>query len=281
MQRLFQFFYQYRAFLFFVLLETLSFWLIVKNNNYQSTAFFNSANFYAGKVMETTSEVKYYFKLKKVNSQLAQENAQLRKRLVAELKKKDLVIPNKSEFLKINQYSFIPAKVVNNSTSRFSNFLTLNKGSQDGIRPGMGVISPNGVVGKVKNVSRNFSTVISLLHEKWSISTKIMPGNVDGIVKWDGANPRFAELQFVGRHHKLNENDSVITSGYSALFPEGILVGKVKEIELDQGKPFYKIKISLSTDFSSLSYVYVIENSLKLEKDSIENSTYSMKDYEN
>ena len=269
MQRLFQFFYQYRAFLFFVFLEVACFWLIIKNNNYQAAAYFNTSNYYAGRFLETTHDVKYYFTLKKVNKELADENSRLRARLIAEERKKSLVIPNKSDFLRINQYAFIPAKVINNSTSRFSNYITLNKGLADGVKPGMGVISPKGVVGMVKNCSEHFSVVTSLLHDKWSISSKIRQGNVDGITKWDGGNPGYANLLYVGRHHKLKLRDSVVTSGYGTIFPEGILVGRVKEFEVDKGEPFYKVRVLLATDFTALSYVYVIENKLKPERDSL------------
>jgi rod shape-determining protein MreC len=273
MQKLFYFFYRYRAFLFFILLELICFSFIVSNNSYQGASFFNSSNYYSGEVLQFTSNISGYFNLKSVNEELAQENAQLRYQLMAEKNKKDLYIPSKSDYLRIHQYKFFSAKVINSSTSRFTNYLTLNKGLADSIKPGMGVLSSRGVVGRVKSCSQHFSTVISLLHDRWNISARIKRGNIDGFIKWNGKSPRYADLLYVGRHHKLKVNDTIVTSGYNSLFPAGIMIGTIKDFDVDQGKPFYKINVLLSTDFSSLSYVYLIENNLQSEKDSMELKT--------
>jgi rod shape-determining protein MreC len=270
MQKLFYFLYRYRAFLFFVLLEVICAALIINNNNYQSAAFFNSSNQYAGQLLKFTNNISDYFRLKSISEELAKENAYLHSQLLIEKKKNSQYIPNNSDFLRSHQYKFFSAKVINNSTGRFTNYLTLDKGYADGIKPKMGVISAGGVVGKVKNCTEHFSTVVSLLHNGWSISAKIKKGNIDGLIKWDGKNPRYADMVNVVRHHKLNVNDSVITSGYSTLFPEGIMIGTIKDIDIDEGKSYYKINVLLSTDFSNLSYVYLIENNLKAEIDSLE-----------
>lgn len=242
----------------------------MNNNVYQSSAFFNSSNVLAGKLLYSANSVKEYFFLRDENIKLADENARLKELLSIEKMKRSQAIDTASDFLKIHQYQFIPAKVINNSTARSSNYLTLDKGAINGVKPGMGVISPQGVVGKVKSVSRNFSTVVSLLHERWSVSSKVKNGNVDAVTRWDGQNPFEAELLYVGLHHKINPGDTVITSGYNTLFPEGVVVGKIKEVEIDQGKPFYKIRVDLATDFTALSYVYVIDNKLREERDSLE-----------
>ena len=270
MQKLFYFFYRYRAFLIFILLEIISFSLIINNNSYQGSSFFNSSNHYSGELLSFTSNVSGYFKLKSVNEELAKENAKLHWLLNAEKNKKSLYIPSNSDYLRIHQFKFFSAKVINSSTSRFANYLTINKGTADSIKPGMGVMSTKGIVGRVKNCSEHFSTVISLLHDRWQISAKIKTGNIDGFIKWDGKNPRTAEMLHVGRHHRLKVNDTIVTSGYSSFFPEGIMIGTIKDYEIDQGKPSYKINVLLSTDFSKVSYVYLIENNLKLEKDSLE-----------
>ncbi|MBO9702290.1 MAG: rod shape-determining protein MreC [Sporocytophaga sp.] len=276
MHRLFHFLYQYKAFLFFLILEAICVWLIIRNNSYQSASYFNTSNYVVGEILETSNNVTEYFNLKDVNTQLAGENARLKRLLTKEYQKKDFIISNKSEFLKANQYNYIPAKVVNNSTSRFTNYITIDKGSLDGIKPGMGVIAQDGIVGKVKSCTENFSTIISLLHEKWSVSAKISDGEIDGIVKWQGMDPAIADLQYVGRHHHFKIGDSVVTSGYNTLFPPGALIGRIQDFKIDQGKPFYKINVKLATDFTTLKYVYVIENYLKAEKDSLENqSNYS------
>jgi rod shape-determining protein MreC len=273
MQKLFYFFYRYRAFLFFILLEIVCFTLIINNNSYQGSSFFNSSNYYSGELLQFTSNISGYFNLKSVNEELAKENAVLHHQLNIEKNKKSLYIPSNSDYLRIHQFKFYSAKVINSSTSRFANYLTLNKGTADSIKPNMGVISSKGIVGRVSSCSEHFSTVISLLHDRWQISAKIKRGNIDGFIKWDGKNPRNAELLHVGRHHKLKINDTVVTSGYSAYFPEGITIGTIQSYEVDQGQPSYKITVELSTDFSKLSYVYLIENNLKIEKDSLELTT--------
>lgn len=273
MQKLFYFFYRYRAFLVFILLEVICFGLIVSNNNYQSASFFNSSNYYTGEMLQFTGNVSGYFNLKTVNEELARENAKLHYQLTAEKSKHKDYVPNTSDFARIYKFKYFSAKVINNSTSRFANYLTLDKGYADSLKPGMGVISSRGIVGRVKSCSEHFSTVRSLLHDRWNVSCKIKRANIDGFIKWNGKNPQYADLLFVGRHHKLKVNDTIVTSGYESLFPEGIMVGTIKDFEVDQGKPFYKVNVLLSTDFSTLSYVYLIENNLKLEKDSLELTT--------
>ncbi len=275
MQKLFYFFYRYRAFLFFLVLEIICFTFIVNHNSYHSSAFFTTSNRYVAEVLQTTNNVSDYFRLKTVNEELARENAQLRYQLTVEKNIKSLFVPNTSDYLRTHQYKFFPAKVINNSTGRFTNYLTLNKGKLDGVKPGMGVLSSRGVVGRVKTCSDHFATVTSLLHDRFQISSKIKSGNIDGFVKWNGKSPRFANLHFVARHHKIRINDTVVTSGYNALFPEGIMIGTIKDFEIDHGEPFYKINVQLSTDFTRLGYVYLIDNALQSEKDSLELQTES------
>lgn len=273
MYRLLNFLYQYRALLYFLFLEIICGWLIVQNNKYQAASFFNSSNYMAGEVLKKTSQVKDYFNLKSVNEELVRENAILRERLAIEDLKKNRIVENRSDFLVNRQYKFVAAKVINNSINFSANYITLDRGTEDGILPGMGVISPKGVVGKVKYASDHFSTVISLLNDKWSISGKIKNKSIDGTVKWEGGSPRYAELFYVGRHHVVQAGDTIITSGYNPVFPEGILIGRIEKVEEDEGKPFWKITVALTQDFSSLSYVYAIENNLKPERDSLEQKT--------
>jgi len=272
MYRLFEFFYQYRAFLFFLFLETVCIWLIVQNNSYQSAAFFNSSNKYVGNILATKSSVQDYFHLKEVNSDLVKENARLKQMLVFEQQKKDLTIESQSDWLKANRYEFFPAKVINNSTAHFSNYITIDKGRADGIREGMGLMSSNGVVGRVKNCSEHFCTAFSVLHKNLTLSGKVKGRGIDCNVTWNGANPFEASLQDVTRNNTLVKGDSIVTSGYNTFFPEGIMIGIVKEVKLDGGS-FWKATIDLSTDFTSLSYVYVIGNKMEAELDSLENSS--------
>ena len=269
MQSLFEFFYRYRALTLFLVLELFCGWMMVNFNTYQGSAFFNSSNVFTGAVLQMNNNVKYYFKLKSVNNDLAEENTSLRKQLQI-LKQKNILYEEKvPDTARIFQYSYLTARVINNSTNKLSNFFTLDKGMEDGIRPGMGVLSTNGgVAGRVSACSGHYSTVLSILNEKWLLDAKVTRGNVSGIVEWKGGDPREADLIDVGKHHKIFEGDTIVTSGSSGNFPYGVMIGKIKSI-VDDGKK-YNIRVNLSTDFTAMSYVYVVNNKMKLEKDSLE-----------
>lgn len=277
MQRLFLFFYQFRAFIFFVLLELLSVWLIVKNNRYQSAAFFNSTNKYAAKAMGASNAVVEYLNLKKVNNDLAQENARLNY-LYTQLQQlqSDSVSGGYGlDSAVAGRFQFKVAKVINNSTSKFNNYLTLDKGTADGIRPRMGVISPEGVVGRVLYCSEHFSTVASVLHLKMQFSVKFKKSGEIGSARWSGYDAREIDLIDVPPHINLQKGDTIITSSYNPFYPEGIMVGTIKDFSQQSGNSgFYEnVDVALSTDFYKLSYVYVVSNKLIAEQDSLEQHT--------
>lgn len=278
MQRLFLFLYQYRAFLLFVFLEIFSVWLIVKHNQYQGAAYFNSSNRIAANVLQSKQNVSSYFKLKEVNKTLAEENAWLRETLVGS----GQLMTDSSKTEQENpiasaQFGFQPAKVINNSTRRFSNFITIDKGTADGVMPDMAVVNSQGVVGKVKVSSKHFSTVISLLHPDLYVSSLIKNAGTLCTTKWDGHDPQQAELLYVPRHLKVEIGDTVITSGYNAIFPPNTMIGVIKSVDIKEDATFYDIDVALSTDFDALSYVYVIKNNAKKEIDSLEQKTYTIK----
>jgi rod shape-determining protein MreC len=203
---------------------------------------------------------------------MAQENARLNNALEIERQKKNQYIEKESDSLKIHQYEFIPAKVINVSWHRANNFITINKGTNDSIREFMGVVSPQGLVGRVKKCSEHFSTVISLLNERMSIASKIKTKNIDGSLVWNGLNHRIANLIHVPIHHTVSKGDTVITSGYNAIYPEGVVIGIVDKAKINE-RAEYEIDVLLATDFSALTYVYVIDNKLKPELDSLERAT--------
>jgi rod shape-determining protein MreC len=276
MQTLFLFFFKYRAFALFLALQLLCAWLIIQNNRYQSAAFFNSANFVAASITEAANEVESYLFLKENNESLAQENALLRERL-QELEQRT-AIPYKRASVPTEvaqQYNFEAARVINNSTNRAKNFITLNKGRKDGIEPGMGVIGTDGVVGKIKSVSDHYSVAISLLHTNFYVSSVIKGLNAFGSMHWNGTDPKEANLEFIARHHTVNVGDTVVTSSFNAVFPYGIPVGIVTEVNLPDNSTYYDITVDLAADFSSLPFVYVIKNQLLDEKDSLEQASLS------
>jgi rod shape-determining protein MreC len=270
MERLFLFFYQYRAFFTFLVIEVVCAWLIIENNQYQSARFFNSSSSMVASLNNFSQDVREYFLLRNINSTLAEENAELRSRLE---QFNQLQQASDSLFLKdstvVKQFDFISAKVVNNSVNRFTNYLTINKGSDSGVKPGMAVISPQGAVGKVKAVSDHYSVVTSILHKDYKLSVLMTRTGYFGSVSWDGVNPDFAQLNFVPRHVNPAKGDTVVTSAYNAVFPEGIMVGVIEEVKQNETL-FYDLTLRLSQDFRKLSYVEVVRSHLKSELDSVQ-----------
>lgn len=263
MSRVLRFLYRYRAFVVFMLLELTSTMLIFNRERYQA-----SASLVMGSILNLISEVKNYPFLKEENAKLLYDNAALRKKVL----QREAPIDQSYAAAPV-RYDCIPARVINNSMVVSKNYLTLNKGAMHGIAPGMGVISAEGIVGRVKAVSDHFATVISLLHTSMQVSAKLSNSEVLGTVQWPGNDPCRAQMLYVPRHVQVEPGDTVVTSGYNATFFEGTVVGYVKQVVLRQEAPFYDIELMLSTDFSTLQHVYVVKNALQQEKDTLEQHT--------
>ena len=215
-----------------------------------------------------------YFSLRKINEELAEENARLRTKL--EQRNQSLFSLETRESTDreiINRYTYVSAKVINNTTSFYKNFITINKGLQDGLRPGMAVISSDGAVGKVKSVSDHYAVLISLLNIDEQVSSTLKRTGNFGTIQWEGGDPRFTSFKYIPRHVKPAVGDTVVTSGFNAIFPEGIVVGVIREVRLKEEAPFYDLKVELAQDFSRLAFVAVIQSNLKAEKDSLELNT--------
>ncbi len=271
MRQLFLLIYQYRTFVTFVLLEIASFWLILGSSNYHNAAFFNTSNYLIANVYTSKQNVYRYLNLIHVNDDLSKENAFLRDLID---KQKPSESPIDSLEVKsldsLYQFEYIPAKVINNSTRKINNYITINKGAKDGLQPGMAVISTKGIVGIIKTVSNKYATIYSLLHSDIYVSSVISRLNVFCTIKWQGENPQYASLLYVPRHVQLQLGDTIMTSGFNAIFPENIPIGTINDFSIDENQSFYNININLASDFSSVSYVYLIKNNFKQEKDSIE-----------
>jgi rod shape-determining protein MreC len=274
MERLFLFFYQYRAFFTFLVLEVVCAWMIIENNQYQGARFFNSSNTLIANLNTFSQGVREYFLLRKINSTLAEENAMLRSQLEQFNQERYALANNDptqvtidSAFVK--QYDFISAKVVANTVHRYTNFLTINKGSSDGVDVGMAVISPHGVVGKVKTTSKHFSVVTSVLHIDVQISVVIKSSGYFGTAQWDGRDPDFIKLKYIPKHINPVKGDTIVTSGYNAVYPEGVMVGIIDDVKKDE-KLYYDLTVKLSQDFRKLSYVEVVRSHLRHERDSLE-----------
>lgn len=269
MERLFLFFYQYRAFFTFLILEVVCAWLIIENNQYQGARFFNSSNSTVASLNTLSQGVREYFLLRNINSTLAEENAYLRSKLEQFNQLKDTASFAITDSARLKQFDFISAKVVNNSVNRSTNYLTINKGSADSVATGMAVISPLGAVGKVKAVSKHYSVVMSILHKDNRVSVLMTRTGFFGSVSWNGRDPDYVQLDFVPRHVAPMKGDTIVTSAYNAIFPEGVMVGTIEDVKQNETL-FYDLTVKLSQDFRKLSYVEVVRSHLKHEQDSLE-----------
>lgn len=268
MERIVLFIYQYRAFFTFLVLELLCSWMIIENNQYQGASYFNSANSFVASVNGFSYNLREYFGLREVNRVLAEENAVLRRKL--EQRNQGFQAPEMRDSAIIKRFDFVSAKVVNNSVDRFTNFITINKGRDSGIEAGMAVISSKGVVGKVKLTSEHFSVVTSVLNIDVMVSGVMKRTGYFGTIQWDGSDPDYINFNFIPRHVEPIVGDSIVTSGYSGIFPEGILIGTIATMEKTKEAPFYELKVKLAQDFRKLSYVAVVKSNLLHELDSLE-----------
>jgi rod shape-determining protein MreC len=263
-----------------VLLEAICFSLIVTYNNFQRANFLDSGNFFSGSVLEWVSSYKQYFNLKKVNVRLAEENALLRTALQDHLIKTNynkpilldsLYLPSlKIDSLKKANFVFSTARVINNSVNQQHNFITINKGRFNGVKPDMGVIAEGKVVGLVWNVSEHFSTVISLLNSRWKLSAKIKSNNYFGSLSWNGRDYRKAILNEIPYHVPVQKGDTVVTTGYTPSFPEGLVIGTISDYSVGSGSNFYNIEVTVAADFKNIVMVGLIENKQKAEINQLE-----------
>ncbi|RSK47292.1 rod shape-determining protein MreC [Hymenobacter rigui] len=295
MNNLLNFLFRYRGILVFAVLEVLSLYLLVRNSSYQRAAFFNSSNAYVGQVLDWRNQVQDYFRLIDVNRELMHENARLRQQLYPpDLSRrqadslpvsKDSVTQARlallgrpdSLLLGLRQlaahdpdYPLIPARVVSSTQRRVDNYLTLNVGTANGVKPGMGVVSAEGVVGRVKVASEHYTTITSVLHSKSTISARIQRDGTIGTIRWLGDDPTHVLLDNVPRQNKLVRGDTVVTSGYNAVFPEGVRIGTIESFVKEPDKNFWTVQVRLAVDFSRLTYVYLVTSRPKAERDTVE-----------
>ena len=257
MQRLIDFLRRYHFILIFLALEVLCIGMIIRSNPAPAAWYFSASNVLRGETQNVYSEITDYFHLKKVNNDLAQENQQLHDLLNVLLALHDTsTLP----VIRKTGYDFVPAKVVGNSMYLNRNTMLLNKGKNDSIRKDMGVIAPTGLVGIVAEVSDNYSVILSLLNKATLISAKILPHNYTGTIHWDGGDTHTVILRDLPTHLYINIGDTIVTSGFSSIFPEGIMIGTVQKYGMSLNKVNYNVEVKLSTAFASLQWVYIIKN---------------------
>ncbi len=265
MRNLLQLLWKYHFFLLFLIFEGCCVYLMVINNRYQSTVMINSANSFTAGVNGVVSGVTEYLGLRSENKLLAAENAQLRSLLPGAFYNDQQVMMTVHDSLLKQQYTYVSAKVIGNTTGKRNNYLTLNAGSLKGIKAEMGVISANGIAGIVKDVSENFCTVISVLHKDFHTSAKLKKSSYFGNLEWEGGDPQMAKLTHMPKHVILHKGDTLVTTSHSSIFPEDIVIGTVQKFEVRSGDNFYTVDVKLSTSFSSLSYVYVVNDLFREE----------------
>jgi len=270
MRNLFTFIWKHYFFFMFLSIEVLCVYLIVQNNYFQKASYINSSNQLSANVLKASAYVEEYFYLKNENEKLALENAQLRSQSSVSFFLLENTEYNVNDTTFKQKYTYTSAKVVNNSTNRRNNYLTLNKGSKQGIKNNMAVITSTGVVGQIKDVSEYFCSVMSLLNSKTTISSKIKRDGSYGPLTWDGEDFKFATLHDIPTHVQLKKGDSIVTSAYSLTFPENIMIGTVESFERKSGEYFYTVKVKLSTEFKKLSHVYIVTNKFKTEQEELE-----------
>ena len=265
MRNLLDFLSRHNHWFVFVLLEVISAVLLFRYNSYQGSAWFSSANAVSGKLFEWNSAVGQYFSLIDVNEQLTQRNIYL-EREVEQLSEKlrtatrDSSLVEKMQKNVIAGLQTIPAKVVSSSLDKANNFITIDKGSLDGVKKDMGVICGTGVVGIVYLTSDHYSVIIPVLSQQSSISCAIKGRGYFGYLKWTGGSPASAYVDDIPRHAHFKLGEYVVTSGYSSVFPPGIFVGRIKHVYNSENGMSYRLKVDLSTDFTRLRDVCVIND---------------------
>ncbi|WP_026207227.1 rod shape-determining protein MreC [Butyricimonas synergistica] len=264
---------KYHFTIIFILLEIVSFSLIIRHNEYQRAIFSQNASTLFGNISSMTTDVKDYFRLKEINETLANENIQLKKRLEAIEVLRDTVVRGTIVQDSLPVYDYTGAKVVNATFNRMKNYITIDRGRKNFIEKEMGVASPDGVVGLIQDISENYSIVIPLVNVASRVSAKIKKNNYYGSLQWDGDNYRYSYLNDVPYHVEVTEGDTIVTSGLSKIFPEGIVVGYVESVDKETAN-FLKIKVRLAVDFKRLSHVYVIDNDKKNEQNLLEAINY-------
>lgn len=240
--------------------------------------FAAGANEVTGSISKKYSGLKDYFSLKETNRLLAEENARLLNALPANFitvsNGKKIVIDSllKDSLGHFRKYTYLPAKVIGNTVTLQTNYLLLERGSDQGVRKGMAVKGPEGIVGVVVETSANTAKVMSLLHRNSRVSAMMKKDNSSGSIEWDGSDPAYLTLKNITKSARIAKGDTVVTSNYSANFPSNLMIGTVAEISSESASNFYTLKIKTATNFFSIQYVYLIENVRYAEQVQLENN---------
>lgn len=278
MRNVFLFIRRNLNFLFFLILQGFALYMLFHYNRFHEAVFLDTASEVTGRINRQYNTVEYYFRLKKTNDILVEENQRLRNLL-----KEDFLIPDTSSELAFDtirvdsieqyrRYQYYPAKVINNSVTGQNNYLTIARGYAQGVRKDMAVVSPSGIVGTVVNVSKNMATIMSLLHRQSRVSVSLKKTGETGSIEWDGKDPLVITFKNIPKSVPVKIGDTVVTSRYST-FPAGQLVGTISAVESETGSNFYTLKLRPLTNFFNIQFVYVVRNLQREEQEEIEKAT--------
>lgn len=278
MRRLLQFLKKFRDFIIFLVLQLFVLSLFFQSKNYHKAQMVNTSSGVVGWFLEKKNNITKHFSLSEANDSLSAENAELRARLPESFYRLQDRIYYVNDTLYEQQYQYIPAQVINSSDNKRNNYFTLNKGSKSGIEEGMGVISKEGIIGFVIDVSTHYAIVKTVLSENINISVKLQRNNEHWLLKWDGSNNDIVQLNGVTHDINILEGDTVVTRGNKGIFPENQTVGYVDEIFIEDGKSTKSINVRLAVNFGAAYHVYVVRNILRDEQDELEGNLYQEED---
>lgn len=277
MRNLLNFIVKYSTWFVLTFYVLVSFVLLISRNSFQQSVFLTSANGLTSTIYRATSNVTGYFALREINRSLQTNNAVLENEILnlkSRLAAVSALVADSTYTVSSDRFNFVSASVINNSTSHPRNYFTIDKGEEDGVKTGMGVVDHNGIVGIVNVTGKKTARIISLLNESQHFSAKIKNTNYVGTLNWKQGNPDIAYLEEVPRHAKFHTGDTIVTSGFSTTFPEGLPVGVVMGRVNGSDNNFYILKVRLASDFRTLGAVRVIVDELKTELDSLKQFDY-------
>lgn len=270
MRNLIAFFKRFRVFLFFVVLQLFAITTYFSFLNFPRARYLTTASSVSGSILGAKHEVTKHFNLTKNNHNLQKENIRLRKQLPESFHRLQYGTVKINDTLYRQQYEYIPALVINSTVTKRNNYFTLDIGSKQKIKRGMGVFSDKGIVGIVHNVSENYAVVKSVLTENINVDVMIEPIGLFGLLKWDGRDPRRGSIAGISNDQSIKKWSKVVTRGGSGIFPRGLPVGRIEKLKPVEGKPLWDVVIRFSEDYRALQRVYVIKNLLREEQENLE-----------
>ena len=260
---------RYHLFLLFLALEAIAFGLLFQYNRYHRSSYINASTAITGNVFSTIQSVKDYMILAESNKQLAEENAQIKNTLTQSYKSNRISYKDIYDSTFVKNWQYVDCKIVFNSTNKQNNILIIDKGKKHGIKPESGLVTDHGLIGIIRYVSDNYSSVMSVLNISINVSAKLKKSGHFGTLQWDGVSNKHCWLNDIPNHITINDGDTVVSSGYSTIFPEGIAIGVTEDINRSDDMNFFRIKVRLLQDFGTITHAYAVQNTFKEEIDSL------------